>query len=131
MARKGWENLNPKYRNRLERTGITRKAYERGASIVKGRGHAKTPEKPHLVKPHHVEYSQRREALYQQIDLVKQQLWSTYPKWNPIQAEANTRSKTTTWTIADLQKEAKLTPEEMLHAIRTNPKKYAAAFGYK
>ena len=41
-----WGNLSDSYRSRLERGGITREAYESGASLSAARGHANTPERP-------------------------------------------------------------------------------------
>lgn len=37
--RKGWENLSPKYRQRLERNGITRQSYDAGISLKAARSH--------------------------------------------------------------------------------------------
>ena len=45
MAR-NWSQLSTGYRERLERGGITRQAYESGASLSAARGHGATPEKP-------------------------------------------------------------------------------------
>jgi hypothetical protein len=39
MARKGWEQLSPSYRKRLERNGIDRTRYVLGADTAKARGH--------------------------------------------------------------------------------------------
>lgn len=44
--RKGWDELSQKYRNRLERNGVSKASYENGSSIAKARGHASTPERP-------------------------------------------------------------------------------------
>jgi hypothetical protein len=44
--RKGWKDLSPNYRSRLERGGLTAELYRRGASLIKARGHEKTPERP-------------------------------------------------------------------------------------
>ena len=46
MARKAWQKLSPAYRKRLERGGISRTAYENGASLSRARGHRATPEHP-------------------------------------------------------------------------------------
>ena len=43
MARKGWDALSDAYRNRLERQGISRRAYESGSSLHKARGHVSQP----------------------------------------------------------------------------------------
>jgi len=45
-----WDLLRPTYRARLERKGITRQAYVSGANLSAARGHAATPEKPHLAQ---------------------------------------------------------------------------------
>ncbi|QUH03825.1 hypothetical protein HUO13_26105 [Saccharopolyspora erythraea] len=44
--RKSWESLSDAYRRRLERGGISRQAYESGASLSAARGHRSTPERP-------------------------------------------------------------------------------------
>lgn len=36
--RKGWESLSPAYRKRLQRGGITKSSYGKGASLHKARG---------------------------------------------------------------------------------------------
>ena len=38
MRRKGWANLNPAYRARLERSGITQSKYDSGANLQVARG---------------------------------------------------------------------------------------------
>jgi hypothetical protein len=43
-SRKGWQQLSPGYRTRLQKNGITKSQYESGASIAKARGHQATPE---------------------------------------------------------------------------------------
>lgn len=43
--RKGWSELSPSYRARLERNGVTESQYTSGASIRSARGHAVTPER--------------------------------------------------------------------------------------
>lgn len=44
--RKGWAQLSPAYRGRLERKGIDQGGYERGTGLEKARGHGLTPERP-------------------------------------------------------------------------------------
>lgn len=44
--RKGWSDLSPGYRGRLQRGGIDRAGYERGATLSGARGHGRTPEHP-------------------------------------------------------------------------------------
>ena len=46
MARKrrAWESLSPKYRERLQRGGVTKRDYERGRNLSAARGHYATPE---------------------------------------------------------------------------------------
>ena len=43
---RNWQALSPSYRARLERGGVSRSAYESGASVSAARGHARTPERP-------------------------------------------------------------------------------------
>jgi hypothetical protein len=44
MARRGWDELSPSYKRRLQRGGVGRRAYESGRSLKKARGHSGTPE---------------------------------------------------------------------------------------
>jgi hypothetical protein len=44
MARRGWDTLSQGYRDRLQRSGISREGYERGESLSRARGHKETPE---------------------------------------------------------------------------------------
>ncbi|GAU71623.1 hypothetical protein SSP35_59_00030 [Streptomyces sp. NBRC 110611] len=46
MARKGWNDLSPDYRRRLERAGIGQIAYAAGVDLSVARGHKETPERP-------------------------------------------------------------------------------------
>jgi hypothetical protein len=39
MARKSWDELTPKYRERLRRQGITEESHASGASLFHARGH--------------------------------------------------------------------------------------------
>jgi hypothetical protein len=42
--RKGWDQLSPGYRARLEKAGVSKSAYDRGQSLARARGHLETPE---------------------------------------------------------------------------------------
>lgn len=44
--RRDWDSLSPAYRSRLTKGGITKRAYESGASLKAARGHEFTPERP-------------------------------------------------------------------------------------
>lgn len=48
-TRKGWDSLSDAQRRRYERAGITRQAYNSGASLAKARGHG-SEEKETAVK---------------------------------------------------------------------------------
>lgn len=77
MAR-SWEGLSPAYRARLQRAGITRKAYENGAPVTAARGHARTPERPEraLKKPDRYEgYLQTRAELVKRVVARKKELF--------------------------------------------------------
>lgn len=52
MKRKGWDQLSPAYRKRLERGGVSKRDYQTGKSLSKGRGHANTPERPKQAEKH-------------------------------------------------------------------------------
>ena len=47
--RKGWENLSPSYRQRLERAGVDRVHYEIRSNLKAARGHSVTPERPSVA----------------------------------------------------------------------------------
>lgn len=51
MAR-NWDALADSTRTRYERAGISRSAYEGGASLKAARGHASTPERPMEAQKH-------------------------------------------------------------------------------
>lgn len=65
---RNWQSLSPAYRARLQRGGITRRQYERGASLSKARGHSKTPERPERAKRNPARYPDYavREAVREQ-----------------------------------------------------------------
>ena len=47
MAKKrNWDSLSPTYRKRLERGGLTKTTYNKGAPLAKARGHAKAAASP-------------------------------------------------------------------------------------
>lgn len=56
-ARKGWSNLSPNYRKRLERHGINRRIYESGSTLKRARGHG--PSTP-SSRRHTAEVASRR-----------------------------------------------------------------------
>lgn len=43
--RRGWNELTPKYRARLERSGLTAESYASGTTLKAARGHSVTPER--------------------------------------------------------------------------------------
>lgn len=124
MARKGWESLSPGYRNRLERGGISREAYERGESIKSARGHAATPERPSLSNSkQYPKYHNERQRLVNAVLKRKQELFGTSPRWNPIRAKANLTKYAP--PLARLRWVLDAEPEEWLNAIREDPEGYA------
>lgn len=56
MARKGWDRLNPDYRARLQKGGVTKSKYERGEQLHKARGH--------ISRQHEV----RQQTFYRLVD---------------------------------------------------------------
>lgn len=90
MARKGWEQLTPGYRQRLERAGISKRDYETGTSIRKARGHERTPERPSAHKPSQFpQYETKRQQIINDLVAAKRRFFSDSPKWNPRKARAN------------------------------------------
>lgn len=131
MTRKGWERLKPDYRARLERNGISRSDYENGASLKKGRGHEKTPERPKgFNKEIFVDYAARREDLERQLIEKKRELFGDTPRdvkhgprWNEDRSAENVTKyapplRLLRWALA-------ADVEELLDAIREDPETYA------
>ena len=124
MARKGWTNLKASYRSQLEKAGITQSAYESGASLRKARRHAKTPE-------HHRGYNQssfksyakEQQRIALDIETLKQQHFGGSAKWNATKS-AKTSSKYM-GTKADMIRALTMSREEMIHAIREDPNRWA------
>lgn len=83
--RKTWGELSGPYRSRLERGGITRKAYESGAALSGARGHARTPERPeraYTSQARYKDYLDRRAVLEREVIALKKELFASSPKWN-------------------------------------------------
>lgn len=90
MARKGWEQLSPGYRQRLERAGISRRDYEGNQSIQKARGHERTPERPSSHKATQFpQYENKRQQIVRDLVAKKQRFFADSPKWNPRKAQIN------------------------------------------
>jgi hypothetical protein len=124
MARKGWDQLSPGYRDRIAKAGMTREDYEAGGSLSKARGHAKTPERPSSFDAKKFpQYANERQRLT--ADLVKKKREHFYlrPKWNPIEAK-KTIDKLAP-PLNRMRKALRWTLEEWLHAIRENPEVWA------
>jgi hypothetical protein len=64
MAR-NWAGLSDSTRRRYERAGVSRAAYESGASLRAARGHATTPERPEAGRnrPEFQQYHQVRDDI--------------------------------------------------------------------
>lgn len=82
---RNWDALSATYRQRLERGGITRSAYEAGASLSAARGHAATPERPGAATAHPERYQAylfKRDVLVQDIIRKKAELMGYAGKYN-------------------------------------------------
>lgn len=80
---RNWNALSSGYRERLERHGIGRRDYERGASVQSARGHATTPERPSQASPErHPEYFSRRQELINSIAADKRTLFGSKESFN-------------------------------------------------
>lgn len=83
--RRDWNSLSKAYQSRLLRSGITRKAYEGGASLKAARGHATTPEKPEDAVNNPSRYTRYRaeaKTLRQSVWERKKQLFDNTLYWN-------------------------------------------------
>lgn len=119
MARKGWSSLSAGYKARLEKAGISKTDYERGQSIQAARGHAKTPERPTQKTGNFPQYQAERARLTRRVVDLKQAYFGTTPVYNPGKAVARFRKEPP--SMASLRHWAKLTKEEWIDAIRTDP----------
>lgn len=80
---RNWNALSDSYRQRLERAGVDRRDYERGASLAGARGHAETPERPSQASPErYVDYFNRREKLINSIQAMKRELYGSKDSFN-------------------------------------------------
>ena len=124
MARKGWESLSSGYRKRLEKGGISKSGYERGESLAKARGHAKTPESPRAYNPkQYPTYHNERQQLIRQVNQKKQDFFGASPKWNPKKAKANLSKYAPPMALLRWAMDADY--EEWLDAILSEPETYA------
>ena len=102
VARKGWDQLSPNYRVRLERAGISAKDYTAGISLSKARGHSQTPEHPtdKISKTKYPTYYAKRQQLMRDFVAKKQRLWGALQneyrrngrrRYDPTRAVENVR----------------------------------------
>lgn len=85
MPIRDWDALSSDYRNRLQRGGITKSAYESGTSLSTARGHKNTPERPERASTdigRYGNYLADRNRLIRDIVDVKRLLWGDRPKWS-------------------------------------------------
>lgn len=124
MARKGWTALKQDYRERLERNGIDRAAYERGESLAKGRGHEKTPERPTQknISRDYPQYYRERHHLIQSAAQQRYMAWGDRPKFNRNNAAKGLEKL----TINQLRWLATSTAGDIQDAVINDPK----AFGW-
>jgi hypothetical protein len=80
VAGRNWDGLSPAYRKRLERAGITKRAYESGVSLEKARGHASTPERPERAEKNPEKYRKYRDKKNDAIKYIQDFKRS---KWAP------------------------------------------------
>src|SRR6266540_3471879 len=85
--RKGWDNLSPGYRQRLESKGIGQSAYDAGQSLQKARGHGETPENPRSYDPtKYQKYHTERTRLERELAERKAEIFAGTPRWNASQS---------------------------------------------
>lgn len=125
MARKGWDELSPAYRQRLERGGITPAQYAAGASLSKARGHAKTPEhaERNIDRLKYPEYFSRRQDLIRLLQQKKEALFGGSSRWDSERSMQNIRSKPISNTQLQWAVE-KADYGDLIDAIRDSPETY-------
>jgi hypothetical protein len=124
MARKGWDDLSPGYRSRLERGGISRNDYDRGESLGKARGHGATPENPRSYDPtKYQKYHAERTKLERDLEQRKQQLYGGSARWDAKRSRQNVREYPP--SLQRLRWAMNADDEELLDAIREAPGEYA------
>lgn len=127
MARKTWGALSENYRKRLERGGITKQAYESGASLSSARGHAATPERPERAlkgrgasNPKYNKYRQKaRDKAYwvgKAIDYTHSTIGDLPSYHHPHVVERANRK-----TIEQLKRTLKLTRDELRFLYTRDP----------
>lgn len=87
--RRDWNALSNAYRSRLLRSGITKQAYEGGASLSAARGHQATPEHPKDVignASRYRRYNAELASLQQQVWERKQEMFDNTIWWKEGQA---------------------------------------------
>jgi hypothetical protein len=128
MARKGWDQLSPQYKKRLEKSGITESDYNSGVSLQRARGHSRTPEHPHeMDKVKHRSYYMERLRLIDQLQSKKRRVFGDRPRWSENLSMNNIRQKrlTKNQMIAALA----IPDEEIIDAILEAPEEFEF-FGY-
>lgn len=124
MARKGWDQLKAKTRQRYEKAGVTKGQYESGASLKAARGHANTPERPRGFDPaQYPKYVQTRAQLIKALQAKKNRMFTGRPRWNEDRSLKNIRGanpsiKELRWAVDQA------TEEELYDAFRDDPKQY-------
>lgn len=129
MARKGWDNLKPGYRKRLQSHGITKESYSKGATIKKARGHEKTPERPAARNTSDFrDYKRAQDKLLADVEANKRIQFGGSPKWNDRTSRMTAVKHMP--SLADMELAKHMTRGEMIDALRKDAKRWAF-LGYK
>lgn len=132
--RKGWENLSPAYRKRLERGGISAADYASGKSLSKARGHSKTPEHPtdKIDRKRFRDYYDKRQQLMRDFIEKKDRLWGQYQnvlrkngstRYNPKRSADNVRDGK--MSNQQLQWALEADEDELIDALSADPENFA------
>lgn len=127
MARKTWGALSENYRKRLERGGITKQAYESGASLSAARGHAATPERPERAlkgrNASNPKYNKYREKLRNKAYWVGKAIDYTHKAIGdlPRYDHGNVVERANRKTIEQLKRTLKLTRDELRFLYTRDP----------
>lgn len=123
-VRKGWDNLRPDYRERLERKGVTREDYDAGVPLSKARGHEHTPESPKSYDPQkYQKYDNERQRLYTELQAKKEAMFGHSARWDAERSEKTMKEYPPPLSLLRWAVEAE--EDELYENLVSDPETYA------